>query len=117
MAHRSSIVWIRAVAAWLLLGIYTYFVAPSGMLPFLVLYALLFVALVLTFVPLSRIVARKLERATRMTPGRHVRRAVVLAGLVEINLALAAAHAWNPFVLALCMLVVGIEEMVAAAHG
>jgi hypothetical protein len=117
MAHRSSIVWIRAVAAWLLLGIYTYFVAPSGMLPFLVLYALLFVALTVTFVPLSRFVGRKLERATRTTPGRHMRRGVVLAGLVEINLALAAAHAWNPFVLALCLLVVGIEEVVATAHG
>jgi hypothetical protein len=116
--------WLRrwagvAAGAWALVALYTYLVAPHGALGLAGGFALLYVALAATLVPLCRLVGGRLvPRALRaQVPFSHaVRQGLLLALLVTANLALLAGRAWSPVALIVGLIAFGIAEAVTLAR-
>ncbi len=112
--------WMRAAAvAWILVAGYAYLIAPRGTLSLALFFVLLYAALAVTLVPLCRLAGRwGVPRPLRaQVPRAHaVRQGLLLALLLVGNLALLAARAWNPVVLVLGLLALGIEEAVTLAR-
>ncbi|GAC1449218.1 MAG: hypothetical protein PVSMB4_07200 [Ktedonobacterales bacterium] len=121
MASRSALrAWgIGAGTAWLVVGGYAYLVAPRGALAVLAGFALLYVALATTLVPVCRWVSLRLPASPLHRDSRRrdaVRQGLLLALLVVANLALLAARAWTPLALLLGLVALGIEEALAWAR-
>ena len=112
--------WIRAAAvAWLLLAVYAYVVAPHSALALACFFALLYVALAATLVPLCRLVGRQLmpwPLRAQIPFGHALRQGLLLALLAAGNLALLAGRAWSPAALAVALIAFGIEEAITLAR-
>jgi hypothetical protein len=121
VAARSSVrTWaLAAGTAWLVVGSFAYLVAPRGALAVLAGFALLYVALATTLIPICRWVGLRLLASPlhRESPRGHaLRQGLLLALLVVGNLALLAARAWSPLALLLGLVAFGIEEALAWAR-
>lgn len=118
MAARSPLrAWaIAAGLAWLAVALYAYLVAPRGVPAVVAGFALLYIALAATAIPLCRwlgwrLIASPLRRESHR---RHaLRQGLLLALLAVGNLALAVAHAWSPLALLLGLVALAIEEALA----
>jgi hypothetical protein len=93
----SSIV--IAPLAWIALVVFTKLVAPTNVTAFVLLFAILGIALTCTFTPIAygiglRFMTSHLYRSTV----RHaLRQAILLSLVIILNLILRALHSWNLF--------------------
>ncbi len=112
--------WVlAAVVAWLLLAVYAYVVAPRSALALACFFALLYVALAATLVPVCRLVGRQLmprPLRAQISFGHALRQGLLLALLAAGNLALLAGRAWSPAALAVALIAFGIEEAITLAR-
>ncbi len=121
MARRHPILTMTVVAlvAWLCLGLFGKFVAPSGTAVRLLFLLLLLMALTASFTPVAQLVGNRLVRSKwyRLHSLRHaLRQGALVALAIVANLALKVLDAWFWADVILIALAVVLVEIIALAR-
>jgi len=109
---------LLALLAWGALLAFTHFVSPSGLVNFVIFFALLFVALACTFAPLAYIISLRFisSQLYRVTLRHSLRQGLLLALWIVFNLLLRALHSWSLFTAIVSLGIVAVIEVLSLAR-
>lgn len=112
------ILCVIAPLAWGGLFLFTYLVTPTAVLPLLVFFVLLTVALLSIFFPLLYLLhARWLKRQRhRAILRQSFRQATLLTCMLLANLALRALHSWNLLTTLIILVIAIVLELLFLAR-
>ncbi len=119
MTRRGALYSMALVAllAWGALLAFTHFEPPNRIANFVVVFILLFVALVCTFAPLAYMISLRFisSRLYRATLRHSLRQGMLLALWIVINLVLRALHSWSLFTAIVSLGIVVVIEVLSLA--
>lgn len=109
---------VIALLTWGALLAFTYVEPPNSVTKFVVVFALLFVALACTFTPLAYLVSLRFisSRLYRATLRHSLRQGILLALWIVFNLMLRAMHSWSIFTAIVSLGIVAVIELLSLAR-
>ena len=108
---------LLALLTWGGLLAFTYVEPPNSVAKFVVVFVLLFVALVCTITPLAYLISLRFisSRLYRATLRHALRQGVLLALWIVFNLVLRALHSWSIFTAIVSLGIVAVIELLSMA--
>ncbi len=112
-----TILLVLAPLVWGGLLLFTYFISPRTLLPFITFFLLLGVALTCTFTPIAYVIGRRFLSAQiySATVRYALRQGALLSLCIVLNFILRALHSWNIFMAILIVVAAIIIEVLFLA--
>ena len=120
ITRRGALYLMAAIAplAWGGLLAFTYFEPPKSVIQFVVVFALVFVALSCTLTPLAYLISLCFisSRLYRATLRHSLRQGTLLALCIILNLLLRALHSWSIFTAIVSLGIIAVIELLSLAR-